>query len=338
MNYAHIAIPEERHPTAAARTSLNAILGFEDRDEIQDWERYFANAAKVGEFLSAYQESQLSDDEKILLMDLILASASENEFGTVGKPEWHKIETLLFAQYDLHAWTIWKWADIDEETGIPSNNFEISRPMQAILQRRFEDQVTADLVIAEPIQSSFFEFWNAHFEDHKPIGHQLRQSLHPRWARFHSLPEAKRYPHTEVEWSILFDRHNQIADEVLGYGSRCWLVICDELVDREPEMLTHLKRYDFERWFSWLKNDELGDVSEWPVYAAETIWFAGQFNDLFRKIANWEESFVLLVSQETLNVFAPYDGGIDLIVPSGKQASALKAKFSKWRPSNHQGL
>ncbi len=338
MNYAHIVIPEERHPTAVARSSLNQLLGFEDHDYIQDWERFFADDSRIGEFLSLYQERQSCDDEVFLLMDLILASAADADGSVPNETQWQTIETLLNDQYELHAWTIWYWADIDEDTGIPSNDFQISRRMQKLLQRKFDERDAAGLADTAPVQLSFLKFWNTHFEGHRPVGHHLRDSLHLRWVRFHSLPGSKRYAETDEEWAILFERHNRIADEVLGDGSRCWLVLCDDLEYSVRESLKHLERFDFERWFSWWENDELGEAVEWPVYAAETIWQAGQFNDLIRNVSVNGEPFLLLVSQTTHGIFAPYDGGIDLIQPSGRLASILKAKFPSWRPSNVQGL
>lgn len=338
MNYAHIGIPDERHPTSAARSSLNNSFGFEDHDDIQDWERFFADEDRIGEFLTFYQEGAASNDEKFLLMDLILASAADASDGIPDATQWQSMETLLSDQYDLHAWTIWCWADIDEATGIPLNDFRISRRMQKLLQQEHDKRAAAGLVKSTQDQPSFLSFWTTHFDGHNPVGHNLRNSLHLRWVRFHSLPESKRYAETEEEWTILFDRHNRLADEVLGDSGRCWLVVCRDLDDPEAESAEYLDRFDFKRWFSWSEKDELGEASEWPVFAAETIWHGGHFNELIRKVANWEECFLLFVSQETSAIFAPYDGGIDLILPSGTHASILKAKFPQWRPGNAQGL
>lgn len=338
MNYAHIVIPEERHPTAAARSSLNKLLGFVDHEDFQDWERFFADDKRIGEFLSLYHTGLSNDDERFLLMDLILASAADADGPVPNKPQWKAIETLLSDQYDLHAWTIWYWADIDEDTGIPSNDFQISRRMQKLLQRKFDELSTAGLMDRVPVQPSFLKFWDTYFEGHKPVAHLLRKSLHLRWVRFHSLPESKRYAETDEEWADLFERHNRIADAVLGDGARCWLVICNDMEGRDLEDKKHLKRFDFDRWFSWWENDELDETIEWPVYATEIIWQAGQFNEVIRKVAVWDECFLLLVSQETNAIFAPYDGGIDLIQPSEKLASGIKAKYPSWRPVNELGL
>ena len=338
MNYAHIVIPEERHPTAAARSSLNKLLGFEDHDHTQDWERFFADDSRVSEFLSLYQARLSYDDEMFLLMDLILASVADADASVPTEVQWWNIETLLSDQYDLHAWTIWCWADIDEDTGIPSNDFQISRRMQKLLQQKFNATDAAGLMDSTSVQPNFLEFWNSHFEGHKPVAHHLRNSLHLRWVRFHSLPESKHYAESDEEWNTLFDRHNCLADEILGDGARCWLVLCRDLENNYRENEKHLERYDFERWFSWWEDDELGTALEWPVFAAETTWRAGQFNDVIRKVATWQECFFMIVSQATHAIFAPYDGGIDLIARSGTQASVLKAKFTLWRPSNGQRL
>ena len=184
-----------------------------------------------------------------------------------------------------------------------------------------------------PVQPSFLEFWNTHFGVRNPVGHHLRKSLHPRWVRFHSIQGSKRYAETEEEWVELFKRHNRIADEVLGKGARCWLVSAHSHEDGDLR-----DRFDFNYQFSWFENDGFDEDIEWPVYAAETIWQAGQFDSAIQKIASDEDRFLLFVSQVTYAIFSPYDGGMDVICPSGKQTSILKAKFPSWLPNNEYGL
>ncbi|MFD9737583.1 hypothetical protein [Umezawaea sp. NPDC059074] len=53
----------------------------------------------------------------------------------------------------------------------------------------------------------------ARWPDCPLIGHELRCER-DRWVRFHSLPESKRYPDTEDEWTIVLDRYNTVLDEL----------------------------------------------------------------------------------------------------------------------------
>ena len=128
-----IDIPPERHPTAAACAALTKQLGFTDQDHIQDWERFFCDPNRIDEFLDLYQTGALDDDEKFLLMDLILASFADADIEVSSSPEWARCLHLLRTDRMLHAWTIWFWASIDEETGIPDNDFTISPLLQDLL-------------------------------------------------------------------------------------------------------------------------------------------------------------------------------------------------------------
>tara|TARA_R110000850_G_scaffold273518_2_gene410076 strand:+ start:3013 stop:3438 length:426 start_codon:yes stop_codon:yes gene_type:complete len=123
-------VPPERHPTAEARASLNVHLEFDDDNQIQDWERYFADETRIAEFLDLYFSGPLDADQRSLLMDLIIASTAFAEDGQVTVEQWSMIETALLANADLHGRTVWEWADIDEETGISPNDFPISERMQ----------------------------------------------------------------------------------------------------------------------------------------------------------------------------------------------------------------
>lgn len=133
--FSHIEVPNERHPTSAARASLSKRLGIVDDDEIQDWERHFADEARLDEFLTVYETSALDDDERYLLMDLILSSTAFADDEMISSKQWQKIEALLTANADLHLRTVWEWADIDPDTGQPDDSYQISPRMQQLLLR-----------------------------------------------------------------------------------------------------------------------------------------------------------------------------------------------------------
>src|SRR5215208_4167866 len=67
-------------------------------------------------------------------------------------------------------------------------------------------------------------WWGEHFPGSAPVGFMLRQIYDERWLRIHSLPESKRYADTVGEYAELLRRHNQVATDALGDGSRCYLI------------------------------------------------------------------------------------------------------------------
>jgi len=78
---------------------------------MQDWEVELADASRVEEFLDAYVTAQLDDDDRFLLMAMIVASVDEAissgvEFGS----SWSRAEQLLRRDGALHATTLSYWA------------------------------------------------------------------------------------------------------------------------------------------------------------------------------------------------------------------------------------
>lgn len=317
---------------------LSELLSFRDDEQIQDWERHFADEARIGEFLELYESGQLKEDEKCLLMDLVLASAA---FAVTGHPsgaQWERIEQILLHDSAIHARTVWEWASIDEDTGIPDNDFQISPRMQRLYARIQTAGTDGGGFGGECNGTEFAAFWNKNFHDHVPIGYLLRNSLKNRWVRFHSLPESKRYAETEEEWAILLDRQNRLATRVLGEGSRCWLVLPRTIDAEDAVQSPHLDRFDFAVAFNWSDRNDPGFPVNKHINIAEIDWRPGEFDSLLRVIANWEDVSMAFISRKTGAIFAPYDGGMDVILKSKEEVTSLCAEFNKWRSSHPEGL
>lgn len=68
-------------------------------------------------------------------------------------------------------------------------------------------------------------WWQSHYGANPPLGHILKQKIRKRWFRIHSLPQFKRYPETPDEYAITLERQIAVANEVLGVGSQCFLLV-----------------------------------------------------------------------------------------------------------------
>ena len=81
-------------------------------------------------------------------------------------------------------------------------------------------------------------FWHREFENFSPEAHNLKHEYKDRWVRFHSLPESKRYPENEDEYSEVFRRHNTVLLELCGNVSKVLVVLpeySEERVPTQPE-------------------------------------------------------------------------------------------------------
>ena len=334
----HIRIPEERHPTGAAAAALSARLGFVDNDAFQDWERHFADPSRLAEFARLLRARDLDADECFLLMELTLASAAEAEPAQLPDGLWQEIAHILVSNYVAHAWSVWFWASIDEATGIALNDFSISQKLQHILSIVDDRRRHPDGTIVVPVVPDFSAFWAAHYDGHHPVGYRLRKTLAHRWVRFHSLPDAQRYPDDDAAVSALLKRQNRLATEVLGEGESCWLFASRAPDDPIAGGDDALANYDWAEAFRWL--DPENDIPDQPTitFAAECLWFSGRADDLLLQLANWQQSRILWASQSTGAVLAPYDGGVDIFMGDGQDVANLRRRHQDWLSLHPSGL
>ena len=178
-------------------------------------------------------------------------------------------------------------------------------------------------------------FWTRHFGAMAPLGFRLRTNLPERWTRVHSLPDAKRYAKTAGEHAEVRHRMNAVADAVLGAENACWLICPDWALDASHQ-LTQLPGVQLRhRILAADVEIELGEP--WPYFGAHVSWRAGAFDTLLDAIAA-DVQRALWVSARSGAVFAPYDGGADLIVPSEVERDALAETFAAWRSPRPDGL
>jgi hypothetical protein len=65
----------------------------------------------------------------------------------------------------------------------------------------------------------FLENWQRAYPETPPINYLFKSRLPKRWARIHSLPDAKRYPESNAEWDVLLKRQNAVIDYLVQQGA-----------------------------------------------------------------------------------------------------------------------
>jgi hypothetical protein len=76
-----------------------------------------------------------------------------------------------------------------------------------------------------------------------------------------------------------------------------------------------------------------GDDERYCVRALVTTWMPDFFETLTREVANWELAGITLASPATMNLYSPYDGGMDVFADSLNPAH-LEARFPCWMSSS----
>ncbi len=180
--------------------------------------------------------------------------------------------------------------------------------------------------------------WRRFHPDRIPLNHTLK-TRSDLWLRFHSLPESKRYAATEGEMSIILDRQNALARDALGEATPCWMIshlyVWDG-VENGDEAWRDAHFDAFRQWGSMPKVLQAPDPDEselaYDIHATEVVWSAGGFNSLLRDIAS-DALRMMWMSKRTGAIFAPYDGGVDLVLPTLEEVRALAAAHSDWLSS-----
>ncbi len=66
------------HPKAHAINALAKRFDLPNEPSMQDWEYEVADAQRINEFLIAYTEKTTSEDEKFVLMEMLIESFSDS--------------------------------------------------------------------------------------------------------------------------------------------------------------------------------------------------------------------------------------------------------------------
>ena len=167
-------------------------------------------------------------------------------------------------------------------------------------------------------------WWEENFPLSPPVGFLLRRIYPERWLRIHSLPNSKRYPETAEEYAEIHHRHELVATATLGEAANCYLIRGSWLSDDEYQK-------------GWIFSDE---DSEQPLRfeVSETIWSYSLHRELLREIADDEAENAVFISRETKRVYAPYDGGADLVFLNQQERDEMRQTYQAWLSAHPQGL
>jgi hypothetical protein len=95
---------------------LTTLLSLKSTGLEQDWDVELADENRIGEFISVYEESSLSSDDKLALMSLTLASVDRYiELNSKLPHEWDRIVNILLQERDLHEETVAYWRRDDDD-------------------------------------------------------------------------------------------------------------------------------------------------------------------------------------------------------------------------------
>ena len=200
----------------------------------------------------------------------------------------------------------------------------------------------ASNVIPQNMHIDPLSWWQSEIGGIAPVGHALRPKFKDNWARFHSLPESKRYAEDESEYVELLQRHQAVGDEIFSAGETIYIFRSHAYEKKlrgkqKHQIVGRLLRESVTRLPVNPGLIEENDDDHYCVRALVTKWKPDFFSSLIYQIADFKESGVTIVSPATKAIFCPYDGGMDIFTYSQKH-TALEAKFSTWLSSRSDKL
>ncbi len=188
--------------------------------------------------------------------------------------------------------------------------------------------------------------WLQHFPEASPVSHTFRLVYPHRWVRIHSLPDAQRYPHNQKDWDILFHRQQTALTHLFGDQSPICLVTGHYRYDGITREWTD----DATRIFSTFSfqtlpaidlhsiNRDQYDPSDQFIPAYTSVnWPNVISKDLLEAIAT-DQAWAFFLSFDLATIAAPYDGGMDIILPDTASRDTFRQTFSEWLSPYEEGL
>jgi hypothetical protein len=188
---------------------------------------------------------------------------------------------------------------------------------------------------------SFLHSWRNNFSGCPPVTHLFKQRLKARWFRFHSLPESKRYASDPIEFAELLHRQNTVLNDVIGVGQICTLV--HDFAPGHLEEFPALAPFQWQKLLDLPKQDfdpeplQPGEEPQYfQVFACQQPLQPLMLDEVLLLVADWKITNFFVVNAENTRIFAPYDGGVDVILANTAERDHFKAKYQHWL-SHHPG-
>jgi hypothetical protein len=188
------------------------------------------------------------------------------------------------------------------------------------------------------MNDEFHNFWQTAFPNCPPISYLFKRELSNLWFRAHSLPESKRYAENESEMSEILRRQKVLIEDIIGNDDECF-VVCS-FSDY------YLKKFRlFGNFFSFDSrpipraefepDDEFSDKPCMISFGKQKIT-VDEIKEVLILAANDEFRF-FIVNLISKRIFAPYDGGVDLILETSAKRDKFKLKYKNWLSSHSDG-
>jgi hypothetical protein len=174
------------------------------------------------------------------------------------------------------------------------------------------------------------------FNNIPPFGNYFREVYNKKWFRIHSLYNGKRYSDSEIENKEILLRNQTVFNKIMNGEIVGFLTAFDSSLESQNKQWINSLDLHYFTTYDIAEDED----NEYLVDAYYFILNKSKLNDsMILDIAGDDfDGELLFYSLNTGNIFAPYDGGIDLIIENSKELIKCKKYFSKWLSNRKDGL
>jgi hypothetical protein len=184
-------------------------------------------------------------------------------------------------------------------------------------------------------------YWHEKFGELPPLGYRLRQEFPARWFRIHSLPQAKRYAQSPLEYEEILKRQNTLLSDFLPGSAQVCLLLAEFGDARETDAvrLRQLETFQWAEFQSFAVEQERAEAfpPHIQVKWASLNFTPGILDALLLRAADDLERFLILNVEHEV-ILAPYDGGLDCLLATTEERDAAKQRYSPWLSTLPSGL
>lgn len=180
--------------------------------------------------------------------------------------------------------------------------------------------------------------WESAWPGCEPSGSSLRDHEPGLWLRFHSLPRAKRYAENGEERDEVLHRHQTLLHDLLVISGSTRIRVIGQNYDINDIHSGWTKKHMPGSW-PWrvhldthLHGDVPGQKAPETYFWVSSYDTVGQLTGLLEQAAEDVAKFIVTDPAMTW-VYAPYDGGVDIIAPTLEAREALETAHPEWLPS-----
>ena len=198
----------------------------------------------------------------------------------------------------------------------------------------------------DDVSTALAALWRERWPSDPPVAHTFRSAYADRWVRFHSLPGSKRYADNEEEYAELMRRHLAVLGELLslegGDRSRELVVVTASWSGPRPapraaELTAALPVATY--WTSVLTDDSIPADETWlHLWASAGHLYSEELPRLLRLVADDMTRGVIITTAEMDWLYAPYDGGADVIAARPAHRDQLRRAHQDWLSAYPSGL